>query len=357
MLSPKIFQALTPTVAGSLADVAGRRPVYILCFFIYITANIGLALQKSFPALLILRAAQSSGSSATVALASAVAADIVTSAERGMYMGIASLGGIFAPSLGPIIGGLLSQYLGWRSIFWFLAIAATVFFVPFLLFYPETCRAVVGDGSVRAPRINQTLFQCLTQRQKGEDEEAWSEGETTRPEKRHIKIPNPLATLWILFQLPVGLIMLGNGIVFASYYAVMSSIPSQFEIMYGLNDLQIGLAFVPAGLGTLCSALMNGKLVDWNYRRMEARLGKTSEGGRKQNVEQFPVEQARLQIALPMMVFSFRQMGNMRLTGYSFSLLPRSLPMAGVFTLNLQFGLRLQRSSSSLSRSPELITS
>ena len=125
-----------------------------------------------------------------------------------MYMGIASLGSIFAPSLGPIIGGLLSQYLGWPSIFWFLAIAATAFFVPFLLFFPETCRAVVGDGSVRAPRVNQTLFQCLTQRRKGEDEEIGSERETASTEKRRINLPNPLATLRILFQLPVGLIML-----------------------------------------------------------------------------------------------------------------------------------------------------
>jgi MFS family permease len=223
-----------------------------------------------------------------------------------MYMGIASLGSIFAPSLGPIIGGLLSQYLGWPSIFWFLAIAATAFFVPFLLFFPETCRAVVGDGSVRAPRANQTLFQCLTQRRKGEDEEIGSERETASTEKRRINLPNPLATLRILFQLPVSLIMLGNGIVFASYYAVMSSIPSQFEITYELNDLQIGLAFIPAGLGTLCSAFMNGMLVDWNYRRMEAKLGKSSERGQKQNVKNFPIERARLQIALPMMVFFFR---------------------------------------------------
>src|ERR1700755_3304792 len=112
---------------GSLADQAGRRPAYICCFVVYIAGNIALALQRHFPGLLILRAVQSSGSSGTVALASAVAADIITPAERGSYMGLASLGNILAPSLGPVLGGLLSQYLGWPAIFWFLAIAAAAF--------------------------------------------------------------------------------------------------------------------------------------------------------------------------------------------------------------------------------------
>lgn len=57
---------------------------------------------------------QSAGSSGTVALASAVAADVATSAERGTYIAITSLTGILAPSLGPILGGVLSQDAGWH---------------------------------------------------------------------------------------------------------------------------------------------------------------------------------------------------------------------------------------------------
>jgi len=77
---------------------------------------------------------QSGGSSGTVALANAIVADVATSAERGIYIGITSLTGILAPSLGPILGGILSQYAGWKWIFWFLAIFAATFFIPMLLF-------------------------------------------------------------------------------------------------------------------------------------------------------------------------------------------------------------------------------
>jgi MFS family permease len=48
---------------GSFSDKNGRRPAYFICFIIYLGANIGLALQSSYPALVILRCLQSSGSS------------------------------------------------------------------------------------------------------------------------------------------------------------------------------------------------------------------------------------------------------------------------------------------------------
>lgn len=84
-----IFQGLAPTVFGDLADMTGRRPVYILGFIIYIGANVGLALQNNYAALLVLRCLQSTGSSGTVALGNGVVADIASIGERGKFMGTA----------------------------------------------------------------------------------------------------------------------------------------------------------------------------------------------------------------------------------------------------------------------------
>ena len=58
-----ICQGLVPSIIGDLADKIGRRPVYLAVFLIYFGANIGLALQDSYPALLVLRILQSCGSS------------------------------------------------------------------------------------------------------------------------------------------------------------------------------------------------------------------------------------------------------------------------------------------------------
>jgi hypothetical protein len=126
-----IFQGLAPCLFGDLADMAGRRPAYLIGFAIYIGACVGLAVCDSFAALLVLRCLQSSGSSSTIALGSGVVADIATSAERGVWMGWATAGAMYvlnrapsdvvltlisrvAPAIAPVLGGILTDFLGWR---------------------------------------------------------------------------------------------------------------------------------------------------------------------------------------------------------------------------------------------------
>ena len=58
-----VVSGLIPTLVGGMADKLGRRPVYLVIFTIYVGANVGLAFQKSYPALLVLRMVQSAGSS------------------------------------------------------------------------------------------------------------------------------------------------------------------------------------------------------------------------------------------------------------------------------------------------------
>lgn len=133
----QVMQAISPLFFGDLSDQLGRRPVYMLTFVIYLGANIGLALQKNYAALMVLRALQSTGSSATVAIGSAVVADLTTSAERGGFIAAVQASVQFAPALAPALGGILTQYLGWRSIFWFLTIAAGTFVLIYAPFVPE----------------------------------------------------------------------------------------------------------------------------------------------------------------------------------------------------------------------------
>lgn len=104
----------------------------------YIVANIGLALQDNYAALFVLRCIQSTGSSATIAMCSAVVADVATPAERGKYMGAAFSGSLLGPAIGPVIGGVLAEFLGWQAIFWFLAILGAAFMLVFAVFLPET---------------------------------------------------------------------------------------------------------------------------------------------------------------------------------------------------------------------------
>lgn len=296
-----VFQGLAPSFTGSLSDSIGRRPVYLLCFVIYMAANIGLALQNQFAALMVLRCLQSSGSSGTIALGNAVVSDIASPAERGAYIGYVSLGGVVGVALGATIGGILSDYLGWRSIFWFLVICAGVVTMLVLLVLPETARAVVGNGSTRPAGWNVSLWDLLpsTKRRR---ESALAVGNGPGEVAGKTRFVNPFMTLRICADKEAGIVLLANGIVFAGYTAVVSAIPSQFHELYGFNDLHIGLCFIPVGLSAALSAIAVGHVADWNFARHARRLG-ISVGEARQmsrDLGSFPIEMVRCQVALPM---------------------------------------------------------
>jgi multidrug resistance protein len=285
-----------------LSDVAGRRPAYLICFVIYLAANIGLALQTNYAALFILRCVQSSGSSGTVTLAIGVVADIATTAERGRYIGYATAGILLGPAFGPLIGGVLTQYLGWRSIFWFLTIVAGIVTLIFLIFFPETCRAIVGNGSIKPSGWNMSVinYHQVRQQRKGEKPTQPFQGCKSNAKLRM----NPFSSLQILFEKEGGIVLLFSALLFAGFYGVVSAIPSQFAIIYGFDDLQIGLCYIPVGMGSMFAALIQGRLVDWNFRRHATRLGMPITKGRQQVISNFPIEAARLQLAIPFLYIS-----------------------------------------------------
>jgi MFS family permease len=72
-----------------------------------------------------------------------------------------------------------------------------------------------------------------------------------------------------------------------------------FHKLYGFNQLQVSLMFIPIGCGSIVAAVTIGKLVDWNYRRHAAKLGLPITKNRVQDLANFPIEKARVEIVLP----------------------------------------------------------
>lgn len=257
----------------------------------------------------MLRCIQSSGSSGTVAIANAVVADVVTSAERGKYIGFTSIAPMLGPSLSPVIGGLLSQYLGWKWIFWFLVIFATSFFLPLLIILPETCRKIVGNGSIPPPIWNHSLLSFLEERKriKAGDAVDFTQRDALAKDRR-LRFPNPLATLVIVFDKGASLILFAIALLFSCFYIILSSIPSQFNQIYGFNDVQISLVFIPIGVGALISAFTTGMMIDWNFRRHAKRLGIPLVKNQQHDLSNFPIEKARLEVAMPIVYISTASM-------------------------------------------------
>ncbi|KAL7629749.1 hypothetical protein AAE478_001272 [Parahypoxylon ruwenzoriense] len=290
-----IFQALAPTFFGDFGDAAGRRPAFIIAFTIYLGANIGLALQRSFAALLVLRMVQSGGSSGTIALVYAVVADIAPSSERGKYMGVVGAGITIGPAIGPVIGGLLSQYLGWPSIFWFLCIVAVVLMIPYVLTVPETGRKVVGNGTIPPQGWNMTLIDYIRFRRQ-------TRNRPSAHVRQKIRFPNPLHTLAVLGNKDLALVLFYNATLYLGFMIATVTISSQFAEIYHYNDIQLGLCYIPIGLATIISSVCNGFIADWNYRRIAKKIGISVDRKRGNDLRNFPIEKVRLQLVYPLVI-------------------------------------------------------
>ncbi|CAK7218292.1 hypothetical protein SCUCBS95973_003435 [Sporothrix curviconia] len=290
-----VLQGIAPTLFGDFGDMAGRRPAFIIALSIYLVVNIGLALQDNYAALLVLRMLQSGGSSGTLALSYAVVADIAVSAERGKYIGIVGAGINIGPAISPVLGGILAQYLGWRSIFWFCCILSACFLVPYALSVPETARNVVGNGSIPPRWINMTLLDFIHQRR-----HPVPLSERPQPPKNKIRFPNPLRTLYVVFEKDLSLILVYAALIYLVFIMIVATLSTIFTDIYHLNELQIGLCYLPYGVGCCTASVLQGHILDWNYRRTARNIGFTIDYRRGDDLSKFPIERVRLLPMVPM---------------------------------------------------------
>jgi len=102
---------------GRLADIHGRKKMFTLGIGIYTLASLLLAFSPSTAVLITLRAVQGFGSAMIFGTGMAIVISVYPASERGRVLGINVAAVYTGLSLGPFLGGFLTQQFGWRSIF------------------------------------------------------------------------------------------------------------------------------------------------------------------------------------------------------------------------------------------------
>jgi len=123
---------------GCLCDRLGRRMSMLGGLLIYIAACVGCLASTSINALLLWRVVQGFGASVGSVVTQTILRDCYTGAERNQLFSIAAGALSVAPGLGPILGGLLAGYHGWKMNFVFLAALGTLLFTWSALRLSET---------------------------------------------------------------------------------------------------------------------------------------------------------------------------------------------------------------------------
>ena len=135
-----LTMTVTIPIYGKLSDLFGRKPIFLGALVIFLIGSALSGFAQSMTQLIVFRGFQGIGAGGLESIAIAIVGDLFPPRERGRWIGITSSSYALASVVGPLVGGLLTDKISWRWVFYVnLPIGIIALFV--LAFVMPTLRA------------------------------------------------------------------------------------------------------------------------------------------------------------------------------------------------------------------------
>ncbi|KAJ9615270.1 spermine transporter [Cladophialophora chaetospira] len=230
--------AVGPLLWSPLSEIIGRRPVYIVSLALYTIFNIPCALSPDIGGLLACRFLCGVFSSSGLSLAGGTIADIWNIEERGMAIAYFAAAPYAGPVIGPIVAGWINVGTHRLSLLFWVNLAFAGLMLVLVGLIPETYAPVILKR--RAARL----------RRETGDENIITEQEKTKLTFHEIVKTSLIRPITMILTEPVlDLMCMYVVLIYAMLYAFFFAYPVIFGELYGYNDGQIGLMFIPIVIG------------------------------------------------------------------------------------------------------------
>ncbi|MCU1508505.1 MAG: putative integral rane transport protein [Glaciihabitans sp.] len=267
-----LAQAVSVPVYAKLSDVVGRKPIILIGIGLFLLGSILCGFAWSMPALIAFRAVQGLGAGAVQPMAITIAGDIYTVAERAKVQGYLASVWAISSVVGPTLGGVFSQFVSWRGIFFVnipLCIIAIVLIVRTFSERIEHRRHKVDYAG--ALLLTGSLSLLILAVLEGGQAWAWNSPISIGAfvlgalllvafvlvERRAAE---PILPLWVFSRrllLTTSFIALGTG---AMLIGLTSYVPTYLEGALGVVPLVAGLALAALTVGWPLAASLSGRL-------------------------------------------------------------------------------------------------
>lgn len=267
-----LAQAVSVPLYAKFSDMIGRKPIILIGISLFLLGSILCGFAWSMPALIAFRALQGLGAGAVQPMSITIAGDIYTVAERAKTQ--AYLASVWAVSsvVGPTLGGVFSQYLSWRWIFFVnvpLCILAIVLLVR--VFHEKIERKKHRVDYLGATLLTVALSLVILAVLEGGQAWAWDSWQSIAAfaiggvllvafvlvERRAAE---PVLPLWVFSRrllLTTSLVSFGTGAVLIG---LTSYVPTYLEKSADARPIVAGLALAALTIGWPISASQAGKL-------------------------------------------------------------------------------------------------
>jgi len=282
-----LTQAVTVPIYSKLADTWGRKPVVLVGVALFGIGSVLCGFAWSMPALIAFRAVQGLGAGAVQPMAVTIAGDIYTVAERAKVQGyIASVWAI-SSVVGPTLGGVFSQLLSWRWIFFVnVPLCLLAAWLLWRRLHEQVERRPHRVDWLGGALLTASLSLLILGILEGGNAWAWASGPSVavlggglvllvvflRVELRAEEPVLPLALLSRRLLATAALISVGVGVILIG---LTSYVPSFLEALLGVSPLQSGLTLALLTIGWPISASQSGRLYLRLGFRITALIGTT----------------------------------------------------------------------------------
>jgi multidrug resistance protein len=257
--------AVGPLLWSPLSEIIGRRPVYIISLFLYVIFNIPCALSPNIGGLLVCRFLCGVFSSSGLSLAGGTIADIWDLNDRGMAIAFFAAAPYGGPVFGPIVNGWINVGTGRLDLFFWVNLAFAGLMLILMGAIRETYAPVILKR--RAKRL----------RKETGNPNIMTEQEKTKLTFREIARTSLIRPITMILTEPVlDLMCMYIVLIYAMLYAFFGAYPVIFTELYGYNEGQIGLMFIPILIG-VAFALVVTPAIEKQFKRVVATRDPTPE--------------------------------------------------------------------------------
>ncbi|KAI0532045.1 major facilitator superfamily domain-containing protein [Xylaria digitata] len=233
--------------AGSLvwapvSELYGRKPVYIVCMTIFALLILPACLATSLTEILVVRFFGALFGAALIVNSAGTVVDISTEENRALVLSLWSIAPLNGPVTGPVIGGFVFQYLGWRWDNWLILILAGV-----------GALCMLGTGETYGPVILKNKAARI--RKETNDDRWWTRYDLNLSKLDIVKL-NLTRPFVLFFTEPIlWFFNLWISIVYGILYLCFVAYPIVFTQHRGWSAGITGLSFVGIGIGTTIGIL------------------------------------------------------------------------------------------------------
>jgi EmrB/QacA subfamily drug resistance transporter len=268
-----LTSAVSTPLYGKISDMYGRKKIFQSAIIIFLIGSALCGLAQNMTQLIFFRGLQGIGAGGLMTLVLAIVGDVVPPRQRGRYQGY--FGGVFgiASVIGPLLGGLLTDHLSWRWVFYVnlpvgilaLSVVAARLHLPvrktkhkidyggavLLAISVVSLLLATVWGGVDYPWGSAQILGLFATSLIGTGLFIWREGKAKEPIIPMRLFRNAIFRVSVILSLLVGVVMFG-AIIF---------LPEYQQLVRGDSATKSGLMLLPLIIGVVGGSLVSGRLI------------------------------------------------------------------------------------------------